>query len=247
MVPCIAGLAGGAGSRQQQRQCQRQRPDGRGDAGGGTQRRQVAAKPGRLLAHVLRDCCRVPLPCKARRPHGCCEARTVYRISDGARCLQLCPPAVNQALLCTALGLPPSFFRRFSQSNASFTVLDFEVVQPGSSSSSGGGGGGAADGSSSAVGGGTSGLRVRVERVNQVQGAAKSHLLVVEQLAAGWQCSWAAGCWWASGQTVFASFGHQTLSIRSSQTSPSTPPSWASRCPTAWCSSLAPQARQKCR
>ena len=34
--------------------------------------------------------------------------------------------AVIQALLCTALGLPPSFFRRFSQSNAAFTVLEFQ-------------------------------------------------------------------------------------------------------------------------
>ena len=32
-----------------------------------------------------------------------------------------CPPPVNQALLCTALGLSPAFFCRFSQSNAAFT------------------------------------------------------------------------------------------------------------------------------
>lgn len=36
--------------------------------------------------------------------------------------------AVNQALLCTALGLPPAFFRRFAQSNAAFTVLDFDYA-----------------------------------------------------------------------------------------------------------------------
>ena len=58
-------------------------------------------------------------------------------------------PAVNQALLCTALGLPPAFFRRFSQSNASFTVLDFEGE------------------SSSGSGKGTVAPRVRCERMNQ--------------------------------------------------------------------------------
>ena len=41
------------------------------------------------------------------------------------------PPAVNQALLCTALGLPPAFFRRFSQSNAAFTVIDFTPAADG--------------------------------------------------------------------------------------------------------------------
>lgn len=34
--------------------------------------------------------------------------------------------AVNQALVCTAVGLPPPFFRRIAQSNAAFTVIDFE-------------------------------------------------------------------------------------------------------------------------
>ena len=33
--------------------------------------------------------------------------------------------AINQGLLNTALGLPPSFFRCFLQSNAAVTVLDF--------------------------------------------------------------------------------------------------------------------------
>lgn len=83
-------------------------------------------------------------------------------------CPPLGPPAVNQALLCTALGLPPSFFRRFSQSNASFTVLDFEVERSSSTGSSSSGN--ATGGGSSAAGGGSAGgLRVRVERVNQVR------------------------------------------------------------------------------
>jgi hypothetical protein len=38
--------------------------------------------------------------------------------------------AVNQALLCTALGLPPPFFRRFAQTNGAFTVLDFKYSGP---------------------------------------------------------------------------------------------------------------------
>ena len=59
-------------------------------------------------------------------------------------------PAVNQALLCTALGLPPSFFRRFSQSNAAFTVLDFEYA-------------GGAGSQRAALP-----PRVRIERMNQV-------------------------------------------------------------------------------
>lgn len=32
--------------------------------------------------------------------------------------------AINQALVCTALGLPPTSFRRIVQSNAASTVLD---------------------------------------------------------------------------------------------------------------------------
>lgn len=34
--------------------------------------------------------------------------------------------AVNQALLATALGLPPAFFRRLTQTNAATSVLDFQ-------------------------------------------------------------------------------------------------------------------------
>lgn len=37
--------------------------------------------------------------------------------------------AVNQALICTALGLDPVHFRRLTQTNAAFTVLDFEYVK----------------------------------------------------------------------------------------------------------------------
>ncbi|GAB4820218.1 hypothetical protein N2152v2_007264 [Parachlorella kessleri] len=40
--------------------------------------------------------------------------------------------AVNQALICTALGLSPAHFRRFTQTNAGFTVLDFQPGQQGS-------------------------------------------------------------------------------------------------------------------
>ncbi|KAL4422653.1 hypothetical protein ABPG75_008850 [Micractinium tetrahymenae] len=60
--------------------------------------------------------------------------------------------AVNQALLCTALGLPPAFFRRFAQSNAAFTVLDFDYA-----------------GGPRSEGGQRQALppRVRVERMNQ--------------------------------------------------------------------------------
>ena len=34
--------------------------------------------------------------------------------------------AVNQALLNTALGLPPTFFRRLTQTNAATSVIDFQ-------------------------------------------------------------------------------------------------------------------------
>ncbi len=34
--------------------------------------------------------------------------------------------AVNQALLNTALGLPPTFFRRLLQSNGATSVIDFQ-------------------------------------------------------------------------------------------------------------------------
>ena len=34
--------------------------------------------------------------------------------------------AVNQALLNTALGLPPTFFRRLLQTNAATSVIDFQ-------------------------------------------------------------------------------------------------------------------------
>lgn len=35
--------------------------------------------------------------------------------------------AVNQALVCTALGLPPTYFRRITQSNGAYTQLRFSV------------------------------------------------------------------------------------------------------------------------
>lgn len=45
---------------------------------------------------------------------------------EGGSCaLLVAHNAVNQALINTALGLPPTFFRRFLQSNAASTVLDF--------------------------------------------------------------------------------------------------------------------------
>jgi len=55
--------------------------------------------------------------------------------------------AVNQALLGTALGLPPRFFRRLLQSNGATSVLDFQPPQgPGAP------------------------VRVTVDRLNQVRG-----------------------------------------------------------------------------
>jgi hypothetical protein len=41
------------------------------------------------------------------------------------------PAPPPQALLCSALGLPPSYFRRFIQSNGATTVLDFVAPQGG--------------------------------------------------------------------------------------------------------------------
>ena len=39
--------------------------------------------------------------------------------------------AVNQALVATAIGLPPTYFRRLLQNNAATTVLDFQPTQDG--------------------------------------------------------------------------------------------------------------------
>jgi broad specificity phosphatase PhoE len=55
--------------------------------------------------------------------------------------------AVNQALLCAALGLPPAAFRRLAQANAGFSVVDLEWP----------------------AGGGPP--RVRIERLNQTSAA----------------------------------------------------------------------------
>lgn len=45
--------------------------------------------------------------------------------AESDHCLVVAHNAVNQALICTALGLPPSMFRRIQQSNASFSQLQF--------------------------------------------------------------------------------------------------------------------------
>lgn len=39
--------------------------------------------------------------------------------------------AVNQALVATAIGLPPTYFRRLLQNNAATTVLDFQPNKDG--------------------------------------------------------------------------------------------------------------------
>ena len=86
-----------------------------------------------------------------RRAAGCPLAPLAAAADDDTCARRRLPAAaVNQALLCTALGLPPTFFRRFAQSNAAFTVLDFE-------------GGGGEGGQRVAAA-----PRVRVERMNQV-------------------------------------------------------------------------------
>lgn len=183
-------------------------------------------------------------------------------------------PAVNQALLCTALGLPPSFFRRFSQSNASFTVLDFE------------GEGGQRDGGSGGSGGGGRGKvapRVRVERMNQASSVYLFLFLFLFSVCASW---WLARLGVRAGRAAYACccarrcpgspallpcYLHRTLlscnplitlhtaqpSLPvcllplsfgfSSPTGRSTLPSWASRCPTGWCSSQAAPLHQRCR
>jgi broad specificity phosphatase PhoE len=83
----------------------------------------------------------------------------------GSQGLVVAHNAVNQALLCTAVGLPPNFFRRFAQSNAAFSVLDFEP-----------GPGGAP--------------RVRVERVNQVLRGALGSVRVDGQDCLAARCGW---------------------------------------------------------
>jgi broad specificity phosphatase PhoE len=51
-----------------------------------------------------------------------------------ARILVVAHNAVNQALLATALGLGSTFFRRLTQSNAAFSVLEFDLDPKGDSS-----------------------------------------------------------------------------------------------------------------
>ena len=70
--------------------------------------------------------------------------------------------AVIQALLSTALGLPPSFFRRFSQSNAAFTVLEFRQDEDDE-------GEGEGDQEQQLEAGAARVPRVLVERMNQVR------------------------------------------------------------------------------
>lgn len=45
----------------------------------------------------------------------------------GPRALLVAHNAVNQAVLCVALGLPPAHFRALVQSNAATSVLRFET------------------------------------------------------------------------------------------------------------------------
>lgn len=52
--------------------------------------------------------------------------REIFTPDSGAAPLVVAHNAVNQALICTALGLDPPHFRRITQTNAAFSVLDFE-------------------------------------------------------------------------------------------------------------------------
>ena len=45
--------------------------------------------------------------------------------SEGTNILVVAHNAINQALLCSATGLPASYFRRFVQSNGALTAIDF--------------------------------------------------------------------------------------------------------------------------
>ncbi|QDZ17708.1 phosphoglycerate mutase [Chloropicon primus] len=45
--------------------------------------------------------------------------------TEGTNVLVVAHNAINQALLCSAIGLPPSYFRRFVQSNGAITAIDF--------------------------------------------------------------------------------------------------------------------------
>ena len=51
---------------------------------------------------------------------------------EGMRCaLVVAHNAVNQPMIATATGLPPSYFRRLLQSNGATTVLDFRPQEGG--------------------------------------------------------------------------------------------------------------------
>ena len=54
------------------------------------------------------------------------RGRTFWGNADVKSALVVAHNAVNQALLNTALDLPPSFFRRLLQSNAATSVIDFQ-------------------------------------------------------------------------------------------------------------------------
>lgn len=51
--------------------------------------------------------------------------KSILSESSGPTCLVVAHNAVNQALLCSAAGLPPSAFRKFTQGNGAVSVLDF--------------------------------------------------------------------------------------------------------------------------
>jgi broad specificity phosphatase PhoE len=52
--------------------------------------------------------------------------RQILEAEDVRSALVVAHNAVNQALLNTALGLPPTFFRRLTQTNGATSVIDFQ-------------------------------------------------------------------------------------------------------------------------
>ncbi|GLC74879.1 hypothetical protein PLESTF_001567300 [Pleodorina starrii] len=78
-------------------------------------------------------------PGAGREVEGQCASSEEAMDTDPRVLLVVAHNAINQALVATALGLPPSYFRRLPQNNAALSIFDLE---PGVNGSGGGGGGG---------------------------------------------------------------------------------------------------------
>ena len=89
----------------------------------GSQRRVVLTRTKRLL-HFTSSLPRST--CRELWYRASLAWQQILGVEDVRSALVVAHNAVNQALLNTALGLPPTFFRRLTQTNAATSVIDFQ-------------------------------------------------------------------------------------------------------------------------